>query len=306
MKFTIAAVMILSLTSVAFGANSAGFAFLQIPTGARCVAMGGAFTAVRGDPMSLYWNPAGIAGVSGQRITSTYTSYMMDMQAGFVGWVNPRSDDAIGVSINYFYSGSMIRTTMANPTGTGEEFSNSSIAAAGTYARSVGQGIALGVTGKFVYSSIDTYSGNGFLVDVGAVYTPEAMQNLTLGLAVRNAGIQTKAFYAENDPMPTEVAAGASIGLVDGKLLIAADLSYPLHGDFNAAAGIEYTPLEMLSIRAGGNLHDKNAADEAGGSIIDALAFGAGTRWNNFTLDYAYKPFADLGNAHRITVGVGL
>ena len=303
MKYTIAAVMILSLTSVAFGASSAGFAFLQIPTGARCVAMGGAFTAVRGDPMSLYWNPAGIAGVPGQRITSTYTSYMMDMQAGFVGWVNPTGNDLVGVSVNYFYGGSFTRTSMLNPTGNGEEFSTNSVSLGGTYVHRFGPSFSVGTTAKFVYSSIDSYSGNAFLVDVGAWYKPSIV---SFGLAVRNAGIQTKAFYQENDPVPTTVAAGASAEFLDSKLLVAADVSYPFQGDFNAALGLEYSPMDMLSLRAGGNLHDKDAADNAGGSIIDALAFGAGTNWDRFSLDYAFKPFADLGTIHRFSLGITL
>jgi hypothetical protein len=305
MTRAIAAALLVSLAVPVMG-GTAGFAFLSVPAGARSVAMGGAFTAVRGDPMSLYWNPAGIVHVPGQQITTTYTSYMMDMQAGFAGWVNPGGNDAIGISLNYFYSGSMIRTTMANPTGTGEEFSSSSIAAAGTYGREITPDLTAGVSGRFVYSTIDEYTANGFLLDLGLYYVPAAVQDLTVGLAVRNAGIQTKAYYAENDPMPTEVAVGGSMNFLDGNLLLAADASYPFQGDFNAALGVEYTPVEMFSIRAGGNLHDKNAADEAGGGFIDALAFGAGTRWDRFTLDYAYKPFADLGNAHRISVGVGL
>lgn len=305
MTRVLTAALLLSLACPVL-AGTAGFAFLLVPAGARSVAMGGAFTAVRDDPMSLYWNPAGIVHVTRQQITTTYTSYMMDMQAGFAGWVNPGNDDAIGLSINYFYSGSMIRTTMANPTGTGEEFSSSSIAAAGTYGRAISPDLTAGVTGRFVYSSIDTYSANGFLVDLGLYYIPSSLQDLTVGFAVRNAGIQTKAFYKENDPMPTEVAIGCSMDFLDGELLVAADASYPFQGDFNVALGVEYTPVDMFSIRAGGNLHDKSAADEAGGGIIDALAFGVGTRWDRFTLDYAYKPFADLGNAHRISVGVGL
>jgi hypothetical protein len=305
MTRSIAAVLMLSL-ALSATAGTAGFAFLSVPAGARSVAMGGAFTAVRGDPMSLYWNPAGIVFVPSQQITTTYTSYMMDMQAGFAGYVSPGDGDAIGVSLNYFYSGSMPRTTMANPTGTGEEFSSSSIAAAGTYGRTITPDITAGVSGRFVYSTIDTYNANGFLVDLGLYYVPPAVQDLTVGLAVRNAGIQTKAFYAENDPMPTEVAVGGSMDFMDGNLLVAADASYPFQGDFNVALGVEYTPVEMFSIRAGGNLHDKNAADEAGGGFVDAMAFGAGARWEQFSLDYAYKPFADLGNAHRISLGIGL
>jgi len=284
-------------------AGTAGFAFLQVPAGARAVAMGGAFTAVPGDPMGLYWNPATLCGLDEQTFTSTYTGYLMDMQAGFAGWVKPSDHDAVGASVNYFYGGSFLRTTMTEPTGTGEEFSTSGVAVSGTYARRLGPSLAIGATGRFVYSSIDTYSGNGFLVDAGLWYSPS---DISIGLAVRNAGLQTKAFYEENDAMPTEIAAGASMSLLDGKLLAAADLTYPFQGDFNAALGIEYRPLEMLALRAGGNLRDKESADNAGGGMLDALAFGAGTHWSMLTLDYAFKPFADLGTIHRVSLGIGL
>lgn len=298
----LAAVILAMITGIA-SADTAGFAFLQVPTGARAVAMGGAFTAVPGDPMGLYWNPATLAGMQEQMFTSTYTGYLMDMQAGFAGWVNPSDNDLVGVSVNYFYGGTFTRTSMTNPTGNGEEFSTNSVSLGGTYVYKFGPTLSIGTTAKFVYSSIDTYSGNAFLVDVGAWYKPAL---ISFGFAVRNAGIQTKAFYQENDPVPTVIAAGASADFLDDKLLVALDVSYPLHGDFDTALGVEYSPMEMLSLRAGGNLHDKDAADNADGSIIDALAFGAGTNWNRFSLDYAFKPFADLGNIHRFSLGIAL
>ncbi len=302
MKKILAAVMLAIITG-SLSAGTAGFAFLQVPVGARAVAMGGAFTAVPGDPMGLYWNPATLASLQEQVFTSTYTGYLMDMQAGFAGWINPSGNDLVGVSVNYFYGGSFIRTSMMNPTGTGEEFSTNSVALGGTYVHKFGHSLSVGTTAKFVYSSIDSYSGNAFLVDVGAWYKPSLV---SFGLVIRNAGIQTKAFYQENDPMPTTIAAGASAEFLDNRLLVAADISYPLQGDFDAAIGVEYSPMDMLSLRAGGNLHDKNAADNAGGSFLDALAFGGGTNWNRFTFDYAFKPFADLGSIHRISLGIAL
>lgn len=302
MKKILAAVT-LAIISGSVSAGTAGFAFLQVPVGARAVAMGGAFTAVPGDPMGLYWNPATLAGMQEQMFTSTYTGYLMDMQAGFAGWVNPSGEDLVGVSVNYFYGGSFVRTSMLYPTGNGEEFSTNSVSLGGTYVHKFGQSFSVGTTAKFVYSSIDSYTGNAFLVDLGAWYKPAL---ISLGFVVRNAGIQTKAFYLENDPMPTTIAAGASAEFLDDRLLVAADVSYPFQGDFDAALGLEYSPMDMLSLRAGGNLHDKDAADNAGGSFLDALAFGAGTNWNRFSFDYAFKPLADLGNIHRFSLGITL
>lgn len=289
---------------LATAAETAGFAFLQIPVGARAVAMGGAFTAITGDPSALYWNPAASLSVAGSTMTTHYTGYLMDMQAGFAGWVGPREHDAVGVSANYFYGGSFDRTTMGDPMGTGDTFSASSVALTGTYARQLTGEITAGISGRFAYSSIDTYSGNAFLTDVGALYRPSSLPWAAAALVVRNAGIQTKAFYAENDPVPTEVAAGISAALLDGRVLLATDGTYPLNGDFNAALGAEYRPIEMLALRVGGNLRDMDASEAAGGGFVDGMAFGLGTKWNRFALDYSYKPFADLGSIHRISLGI--
>ncbi len=299
-KFPVATLLVLS---VGLAASTSGFTFLRVPAGARAVAMGGAFTAAQDDPMGLYWNPASLTTLSGQTFTSTYTGYLMDMQAGFAGWARPYDRDAVGASLNYFYGGSFDRTTMTEPTGTGEEFGSHSVALSGSYARSLSEGLSVGVSARFVYSSIDTYSGNAFMVDAGALYRPSWV---TLGLAVRNAGIQTAAFYEQNDPLPTEVAGGASADLLDGRLTVAADATLPFSGDPDFALGAEFDPVSMLSVRVGGNLRDLEAADEAGGGIVDALAYGMGARWNDLSLDYAFKPFADLGSIHRISLSLKL
>jgi len=289
-----------------YAAETAGFAFLQVPVGARAVALGSAFSSVTGDPIALYWNPASALSVSSSMITTNYTGYLMDMQAGFAGWVSPRESDAVGVSLNYFYGGTFPRTTMSDPLGTGDEFSSNSIALAGTYARRITDELSAGLSGKFVYSSIDTYSGNAFLADAGLSWAPGAIEHLRTALVVRNAGIQTKAFFRDNDPMPTEVAAGANLRLMQERLMLTADATMPVNGDFWAGAGAEYTPVDLLTLRIGANTRDMNAADKAGGGFVDGMAFGIGTRWQRFGLDYSYKPFADLGSVHRISLAFTL
>jgi len=284
MRLLIASLLITILAAAAAGASeTSGFAFLQVPVGARAVALGGAFTAVAGDPLALYWNPASALSVPSPMITSHYTGYLMDMQAGFAGWVSPHESDAIGVSVNYFYGGSFDRTTMTEPLGTGEEFSANSVALAGTYARRLTGDISAGASARFVYSSIDTYSGNAFLADAGLLWSPSALPALDAALVLRNAGVQTKAFYRENDPMPTEVAAGVSNTMLDGRLLVSADAVYPFNGNFYAALGTEYSPLEMLTLRTGLNTRDLDAADAAGGGFVDGMAFGLGTSWQRLT-----------------------
>jgi hypothetical protein len=291
----------LAAFSTAFAAQTSGFAFLRIPAGARAVAMSGAFTAVTGDPMSLHYNPAALSTNAENSLTTTYTSYLMDMHAGFVGWANPRENDAIGVSINYFYGGTFLRTTMENPTGTGDEFTSHSISAGGTWSRPISDKLRFGVTGKLIYSEIDTYNAHAVAFDLGALLQPGA-EGFAIGASIRNAGVQTKAFYQENDPMPTELALGLSRTLMNGSLLLAADATAPLSGKFNAAIGVEYSPMPMFAMRTGASLNAWETADEAGGTILDAFSFGMGFNRGTMGADYAWKPAADLGDAHRLSL----
>ncbi len=85
---------------------------------------------------------------------------------------------------------------------------------------------------------------------------------------------------------------------------ISADGTMPFEGEFDAAVGVEYKPLEMLAVRTGWSLSAKDTADNAGGGFVDAMGFGMGTKYNQFSLDYAWKPYADLGNTHRISLGM--
>ncbi len=293
--------ILLAVASSATAAQTSGFAFLRIPAGARAVAMSGAFTAVTGDPMALHYNPAAISTTTGKTLTSTYTSYMMDMHAGYLGWTTHRENDAIGIAINYFYGGTFIRTTMEDPTGTGEEFSTNSMAVSGSWSRPLSERFRVGATGRLIYSEIDTYNAHAVAFDLGAMWLP-GPEGMTTGAAIRNAGVQTKAFYEENDPMPTELAVGISQSLLEGNLLIAADATAPMSGKFNAALGVEYSLMEMFALRTGASLNALETADEAGGTVLDALSFGMGFTKGSLGADYAWKPAADLGDAHRISL----
>src|SRR5207249_11597330 len=50
-------------------AGPAGFAFLEIPTGARASGMGGAYASVAQGAEAAFWNPAGLEGVNGVEVT---------------------------------------------------------------------------------------------------------------------------------------------------------------------------------------------------------------------------------------------
>jgi hypothetical protein len=57
----IASVLLAALAAPAAAGTTTGFAFLDLPAGARVAAMGGAGATLAEGPAALFWNPAAIA-----------------------------------------------------------------------------------------------------------------------------------------------------------------------------------------------------------------------------------------------------
>src|SRR5437867_7075822 len=53
-------------------AAPAGFAFLEIPSGARASAMGGAYASLAQGAEAAFWNPAGLEATRGTQITASH------------------------------------------------------------------------------------------------------------------------------------------------------------------------------------------------------------------------------------------
>ena len=97
---------------------------LKIGVGARAAAMGEAYVALSDDATAVYWNPAGIARMSGQSISLNHTSWPADIlfdQAAYVfniKWI----PGMLGVNVRALtMSRDIVRTTYL-PEGTGDTF----------------------------------------------------------------------------------------------------------------------------------------------------------------------------------------
>ncbi|OQA91649.1 MAG: hypothetical protein BWY26_00787 [Elusimicrobia bacterium ADurb.Bin231] len=64
--------------------------------------------------------------------------------------------------------------------------------------------------------------------------------------------------------------------------------------------GTEYTPVVPMALRIG---YMKYIGGESGISISEFKGIGCGVGFKilNFSTDYAFTPYGDLGNAHRIS-----
>lgn len=295
------------------GAGTSVFNFLKIDVGARPIAMGGAFTGVADDETSLYYNPSGITDLEGKHFIAGYHNNVFDMQSGFLGYVHPVGPDhRIAAQINYLSYGDFIRTD-----GNGEElgtFGGSDMLFAASYAMRVRQNLSLGVTLKYIYEKIDTYSASGIAGDIGAkfIIKRDLYDNsiqAAAGIMIQNVGTQLSTFVdgSEKYDLPLTFRMGVS-GYPKGlPLLLAGDIILPTDNDLYIALGAELLRLKPLFIRMGWTSFGLNYQTEAGAKDnLAGFSVGFGVEHKQMHISYTLSPQSDLGTSHRITITGGI
>jgi len=291
--------------------GTSAFNFLKIEVAARPIAMGGAFTGVADDESSLFYNPAGLATLSGRRLIFGYHNYIFDMQAGFLGYIHPiGAKQTVSVFADYLNYGEFVRADDAGvPDGT---FSGSDILFGVGYSRAITDDISVGGDVKLIYEKIDEYSSSGFAVDVGGKYVlPD--RRTSFGLSIMNLGTQFSTFIegAEKDQLPLLIRAGASSRLEGLPLLVAADVIYPTDNDFYFAFGLEYLEVKPLFLRIGWTSFGENYKTGSSKDNLSGFSAGFGVDVSDFLsfhrmqISYALTPQAELGTSHRVTLSGG-
>lgn len=278
-------------------AGTTGMSFLKIGVGGRAAAMGGAYTAVRGDQTSSYWNPAGLMGPYRRSGTLMHCQWFQGIHYEYAGWASRRARDAWGVSLAFQSSGEL-ELRGKHPSRTEENpptFSVYDLAWTLSYARSVGR-LRVGASSKVLHEKIHTQDAWGAATDLGVLYLPR-IGGLSLGSVLRNVG-RMSAMQDEAAPLPLAWQTGAAYERVLPRLrsaiLVALDVQVPNDSWASVHAGAEYRLDGRLLLRAGYQT----------GSEQRNISAGFGIRQGRLQVDYAYVPFySDLGDTHRISVG---
>lgn len=280
-------------------AGTSAFPFLKINIGARAVGMGGAFTGVSDDENALYYNPAGLATMRGNRFIAGYHNYFEDIQNGLVGYFTElREGSVIGGYISYLNHGDFVETDAdGNVLG---EFTGGDLLIGGSYAMSINRFYQVGGSVKLMYESIRGYSATGAAVDLGARYNSDR-NRYRAGIAIQNLGIQFSALGDETEKLPITFRAGGSALPKGLPVLVAADVIVPIDNDPVVAFGLEYSELRPMHLRVGWTSFGSNYRAEDSDDVVAGLSFGAGFDFKRTQISYAVTLGADLGESHRIT-----
>ncbi|MEW6609494.1 MAG: PorV/PorQ family protein, partial [bacterium] len=152
--------------------------------------------------------------------------------------------------------------------------------------------LSIGASLKLIKQKIESEKACALAFDIGLLYHEPLLKNLSFAFVIQNIGTKLK-FIHKREDLPVIYRAGISYKMLDDRLILAADLTQPADNDCRINLGTEYILTSNLALRCG--YTSKNDLD-------NGFSFGAGFKFNILQLDYAYVPYGNLENTHRISV----
>jgi len=302
--------------------------FMAFGGGARALGMGGAFVAVAGDASTVYWNPAGIAGIERRQVLAMHAEQFGELlNYNFGAYMQPTSlmDEsrkaAFGAAIIHMGvpdipvtahlpyvdlngNGDFDAGEPLNQDGLYYE-SDNSFAGFASFAMETGFG-AVGGTLKVIYQdAIAEESSMGIGIDLGYLKRDFLTQNLSLGAKLQDAtGTYISWSTGTNEFIIPMFKLGGAYKIspegLNGSLLLVADAD--MFFDDRRGASQFWVETFSADLRLGAELSFQEKVMIRGGLVGDEKTAGAGLYFGIFGFDYAYLQHDYFEATHRVSV----
>jgi hypothetical protein len=270
---------------------------LKLGSGARALALGGAFSGLADDVTAVSWNPAGLACVQSWQVTFMHRSLYQDLSFESAAFAHPLGQLGVAaVNLNYLHMDRMEgRDQMGEPT---SQFGSDDLCLVLGLGFRAGTNFLLGGSVKYLSESIEDYTAHAVAFDLGWLCkTP--WSKLRLGGAVQNLGGEMK-FVSESFELPTLLKLGLALSDTLGRaaLNVATDYWAPSDNGNSLRAGAECVYANLVAVRIGYNGSPESDSDAR-------LSWGMGLMFagtHTYCLDYCFTPAGDLGDSHAVSL----
>ncbi len=253
-------------------------AFLRFGSSARSLALGGAVSGLGGDASTAYWNPAGLSQLRTMEITAMGATLFADTKYNYISFGMPSSNNGV-----FAFSGTFVNSGEFQRASLFEDLNDTFSEKEGVFTLSYARGssrLGWGVNFKSISQDIDGRSGTAIGADLGLYMRPD--RRLSLGFSWQNALQPEITLDEEPEKLARTVRGGAVFRFWDNRFLVTTDLVKTEFMDLDFQSGMELWPVEQIVLRGG---YD---------TVREQASFGAGVRYQNWQLDYAYVSH-DLG-----------
>jgi hypothetical protein len=295
-------------------ANASDPSFIGI--GARSLGLGGAYTSLPNDN-GIFLNPAGLANLNSWQTTSMTSNLIGDITTNVIGTAVPFGYGAVSIGyISSFIDGFILTAQQADneptPIGTSSYTNTSLLIGYGLPLQIFSQDVSFGSRLKFLNqqfqgSVINGQGAQGMDLDLGILAEPYSW--LSVGLTAQNIlpsqlGGKMKWDDGHEESLASLIKLGSNIKNNSINWLIDADYSPSQSNPILLHTGLEYYPLDLITLRAGiDQSWDANGLGSM--SINNNLTLGVGLNIGSFKFDYAFHKFSDIDgfNSHFFSIG---
>ncbi len=276
-------------------AGPAGFAFLEVPAGARASALGGAYASVGQGVEAAFWNPAGLAATHGLQITGAHFELVDGLRHSQFAVAGGMLGGGLSASIRAFYTEPIEeRDALGNVIGT---FGSHDLEFGLGYGAPLAEGLDIGLSTQIVRERIANSSATTYAFGAGVGWRPARLPNMRLGLQADHLGPSTHymidGVQGSDVALPAAVQGGGSYAWpLGGMQLVGALEGRFTHGRSGIAMlGAELASPVGAALRAGFRANDD----------AQNVSLGVGYAHESLRLDYAWVPFRyELGDTHRV------
>lgn len=283
------------LIATAAVAAPPGFAFLEIPAGARAASLGGAYASMATGVESAYWNPARLTTTRRIEITGGHSELFQQLRHDYFAVGGPMFGGGIAASVRALYSEPIDeRDEVGNLVGS---FGAHDLELALGYGRPLAPGVSLGGSAAIVRERISNLAAMTYAFGLGASWEPAMLPGARLAIAGQNMG-PSASYSIDGVPgLPVQLPAALQTGVSYRRALGAR---------MNVSGAVEGRAVRGRSVLglAGAELGDASGAAVRLGfranDTATTVSFGAGYALPGITFDYAFVPLRyDLGDTHR-------
>lgn len=297
--------------------TSNAYHFLDIPTSAHVMGLGGNNICVIDDDVALAdQNPALIGPELDMAVNVNYMYYMYMYYMGSSNFAGVRYGMAAGehsawaIGLRYLNYGKMQGfDEMGTPTG---EFSPYDMVVEGTYSRDITDRWRGGVNVKFAYSQYEQYTAAALATDLGVNYYDDE-HDLSFSVVLKNMGGQIKRFGDRYNRVPFDIQIGYMQGIAGGPISVSITANnlvrwripyYSYNTDSeeqfkkesgffsnlfrHLIFGLQYAPSEKFYIDLAYNYKTHSDMSTFNRNFFSGFSVGAGFRVKGFGLGLAY------------------
>ncbi len=306
---------------------------LEIPVGARALAMGNAQVATISDGSAFYWNPAMPARQTQLRLHTMYMPWLADTYYSHLAVSFPVPGRMVmGAQVTTWGMDDMIVRTEQLQQGTGEQFDAGDLVIGISLARALTDKYAIGFTAKFIQERIWHSTARAVALDFGTLFRANIGHGVNIAAVIANYGSDMRlsgrdighvfdpdpTIQGNNSeipsqydldawPLPLYFRFGLATDIVrTGQYRITTEIDalHPSNNYPSLDAGVELAFRDFASLRAGYSglfLEDS----------VEGFSLGAGVKLtlpnrSLLSFDYGFRNFGPFGYLQALSVDVAL